>query len=310
MTSTVAVGSNAGGQTPDKVGEVQQGGIGNLNVAGGYGVNTWDAEGDRTQSFSKVAISTKKAFNFGPLKDISINFGYDTAADKAIWLRENRSFGFGGRLAGHGIGFEYRSQMTPMGDRGIDRTFRLATNESPKNWLQAKVFYKARTMPNDEEVMVRDISLSVKPTANMTVTHQLRTNPEIAKGDALLGSITAADRSNKWSVDFRRNANFTIGGSWEELIDDQKMSLVRTAGLNLKLFEGKGSPLTIFYGVEQADGNVARRTMHRYHIQYDQRPGPNQLFSIFAGNVSYDHTIADGQDRNNITLRLDYQFRF
>jgi hypothetical protein len=101
----------------------------------------------------------------------------------------------------------------------------------------------------------------------------------------------------------------TIGGSFEEIMDKNR-PLSRVGGLNLVLNESTGSPLKLFYGVEQADRTGKRYTTHRYHLQYDQKPGPNQMFSIFAGNVSYQHTIADGRSRNNWTLRVDYQIKF
>jgi hypothetical protein len=85
---------------------------------------------------------------------------------------------------------------------------------------------------------------------------------------------------------------------------------VRTAGVNLKFFEAKGSPLTLFYGLEQSSNSTLRRSIHRYSLKFDQKAGPNQMFSLFLGNVSYQHSIVDGQLRNNWTARLDYQFRF
>jgi hypothetical protein len=93
-------------------------------------------------------------------------------------------------------------------------------------------------------------------------------------------------------------------------MDEQNKTMVRTAGLNLKFFESTGSPLALYYGLEQSSNPSLRRSIHRYHIKYDQRAGPNQNFSLFVGNLSYQHSVLDGQLRNNWTARLDYQFRF
>jgi hypothetical protein len=78
----------------------------------------------------------------------------------------------------------------------------------------------------------------------------------------------------------------------------------------LSFFEDTGSPLKLFYGLEQADGNVLRNTRHRYSIQYDQKAGPNQSLSFFLGNLSYQHRIENGFDRNNWTMRVNYQLKF
>ncbi|HEY0866076.1 MAG TPA: hypothetical protein VGE01_01785, partial [Fimbriimonas sp.] len=308
--STLGIGTNAGAQTAEQVNTLQQGKVGDMLVAGGYGVNAWDADG-RTQSFSNVRLNTAKPINLGFVKNATLAFSYDTAADYSAWLRENRLVSISGQLFGrYAFGYEYKSQMTPTGDRGIDRTVRFETPQSPKNWLYASIFYKARTLPWDEEVMIRDIKLAVKPSEKFELSHRLSTNPEVAKGDALLGSITAADRLSEWALTWNKSPNQSWSGSWREYINDQSTQLTRTGGLTLKLNESKGSPLTVYYGVETLDGTVARKVTQRYSLQYDQKPGPNQVFSFFVGNVSYDHTWDQGIDRNNITLRLDYQFRF
>jgi hypothetical protein len=171
--------------------------------------------------------------------------------------------------------------------------------------------YKVRTLPWDEVIAIRDFNVVAKPAKNIEISHQMLTNPEVVRSDVFLGSVPQAARANKWKVDYRQGANFTFGGEWQELMDEQNKTMVRTAGVNLKLFESKGSPLSLYYGLEQSSNPGLRRSIHRYSLKYDQKAGPNgQIFSLFLGNVSYQHNIADGQLRNNWTARLDYQFRF
>lgn len=283
--------------------------VGGIAVGqGAYTENRWDET--RTQSFGNVQLSTARPFSLGFLTDVKLNFGLDTAADKTQWLKENRLVSFSGKIGGHALGYEYKSQMHPSGYRGIDRMFTFATDASEKQPLSASVKYKLRTLPWDEQVMIRDYSLTARPSKNVSLTHQLQTNPEVAKGDSILGSITQASRVNRWKLDVKNDPNLTIGGSWDELINDQTNTRVRTGGLNLNLFGASGSPVQLFYGVEQSDKAGDRKTTSRYHIRYDQRPGPNQTLSIFAGNVSYQYSVADGLSKNNLTLRMDYQIRF
>ena len=274
----------------------------------GYVENRWDDT--RTQSFGNVQLSTARPFSLGFLRDVKLNFGLDTAADKAQWLKENRLISFTGKVGSNSLGYEYRSQMHPSGFRGIDRMFSFVTDPNDKQPLSASVKYKVRTLPWDDQVMIRDYSFTARPAKNVALTNQLQTNPEIAKGDSILGSITQAARVNRWKLDVKNNPNLTIGGSWDELINDQTHTRVRTGGLNLTLFGASGSPVQLFYGVEQNDTGGNRKTTGRYHIRYDQRPGPNQTLSFFAGNVSYQYSVADGLSKNNLTLRLDYQIRF
>jgi hypothetical protein len=150
-----------------------------------------------------------------------------------------------------------------------------------------------------------------RPSKNFSISHQLLTNPEQAKGDAILGSIPSPERHNVWKLDLKNPGGYTIGGEWREIRNDNSKALRRTAGINLSLFEKSGSPLKLFYGLEEVNGGgLNRRLTSRYSLQFDQKAGPNQSFSIFAGNVSYRYDIVDGFKKDNWSLRLDYILRF
>jgi hypothetical protein len=125
-----------------------------------------------------------------------------------------------------------------------------------------------------------------------------------------MGSMPQAARSNKWKLDWTKNENLTIGGSWQELLNEDSKAKATTGGINLKLFAKSGSPLSVFYGVEEMGGNVAHTLTQRYSFQFDQRPGKNQMLSVFAGNISYDYNVVNATARDNWTLRLNYQLKF
>jgi len=309
MSSTLTVGQKKDGVAPDQVGSVGTASVGGVAFGGGYGVNGWDS-GDRTQSFSNVSFASAKPLKFGVVKDLKFNFALDTAADYSQWLRENRVMGFSAKVGGNAFSFDYRGQMAQSGQRAIDRTYKLDTDASDKQKLKASIYYKLRTLPTDEQVMIRNFAITARPAKNLEVTQLMQTNPEVFQANALLGSVTQASRSNTWKVDYKRSPNLTFGASWTELINEQNLTAARTTGLNMKLFEAKGSPVTLFYGVEQSSQPTLRQLTERYSIQFDQRPGTNQILSFFVGNVSYGHMVPTGYTTHNWTLRLDYQLRF
>lgn len=306
-----SVGKNAGQIAPEQAGMGPGGTIGNLNIGGGYGERSWDGSTERTQAFSKMSIGTNKPFNFGFFREMKVSFGVDTAADYSKWVKENKMFSTGGKIGSNTFGFTYQGQMFADGLRAIDRTYSFATDQSPKSWLKGSFFYKVRTLPLNGEVMIRNFNITAKPTKNFELTHQLLTNPEQAKGDAILGSIYSPERQSVWKLDYKGTNGYTLGGEWREMRNDQNRALRRTAGLNATLFEKSGSPLKLFYGLEEVNGNgLNRRLTSRYSLQFDQKSGPNQTFSIFAGNVSYKYDVAEGFKKDNWSLRLDYSLRF
>lgn len=313
MNSTLSLGQSGNPLNPDQMGQVKPGQLGDWNVGGGYGVNQWDqtaAAAERTQTFSNVSLASAKALRVGMFQDLKFNLNMDTAADYSNWVRENRLYGIAGRVGSNQFGYEYRSQMDKSGMRAIDRSFRLQTDQNEKKKLAATVFYKVRTLPTNDQYMIRSFDIRYRPLPNIELANQIQTNPEIANTNVLLGSVPQASKSNKWRLDYKRDPNFIIGGSWEELVNDQAKTQSQVAGLNITLFQKTGSPLSIFYGMEDQIGASPRRTTTRYHIQYDRKASKNQVFSLFLGNVSYEHSIADGFNKDNWTARLDWQVKF
>lgn len=312
MNSTVTLSNTANtGIKADQVGGVAPAEIGNFQVAGGYGVNRWDnLDKDRTQSFSNVRLQMTKPAKVWFINDFTFNFGYDTAADLGNWLRENRNLQVGGRIGSNTFGYQYRSQMAPNNSRGIDRVFQFSTDMSEKRALRASLYYKVRTLPDDQQFMIRNFTIAARPLRNLEISNQLMTNPEVQRGDVMLGSIVQGNNMNRWKLDWKNSPNLTIGGTWDQMKNEQTRAFSTTSGLNIKLFEKSGSPVELFFGGEDVGGNLQRRYTHRYSLSFNQRPGPNQMFSFFIGNLSYLHGTPKDQKRENLTLRLDYQVRF
>lgn len=292
----------------------------------GYTMNSWDQDG-RVQATTKFALGTIKPFQFGFLHDISMNLGLDSAADRGQWLRDNKVFDFKAKIGSNQLGYGYKAQVAQDGQRGIDRVFEFKTDDSDKRWLRGSVFYKLRTMPDDKQVMIRNMNFTVRPSKHLEITNSIITNPEQPNSGVLLGSVPLADRKNSWKLEYKPSTkpdpyrnDFTFGATWDELVNDDKGTLTRTAGVTFKVAfandrsvkadDPNRSGLQLFYGLEQNDSTSSRRLAQRYSLQYDQRSGPNQVFSFMVGNISYEHSIADGFHRDNWTARLDYQLRF
>jgi hypothetical protein len=301
--------------------------VGNWNVGnGGYTNNFWSGD-NRTQTTTQFALGTVKPMRMGLLKDVTLNLGWDTAADRSIWLKENKIFSFAGKLGSNQIGFDYRSQVLQTNQRGIDRVFTFKSDPNEKKWLRGSLFYKMRTMPDGKQIMIRNMAFTARLTKGLELTNAVLTNPEQPNGGVLLGSTPLADRKNSWKLDYKPTGQqnpyrnqVSYGANWDELINDQNKTLARTGGATIKINFANSksikiddpvhSSLTLFYGVEQNDSTVMRRLAQRYSLQFDQRPGPNQILSFLIGNLSYEHSIADGFHRDNWTARLDYQFKF
>lgn len=289
--------------------ELSPGQIGDLKVdSAAYQATRVDDT--RDQQVGNIQFGTAKPLQLGFMKDFAFRFSADTAHDNSVWGKENRNFWFSGKVGSNSYKYEYLGQMDPSGYRAIDRTFSFATDQSDNRMFRASVMYKLRTMPNDTQVMIRNYNFSFKPTKGLEISHSLQTNLDTPQGGVLLGSVAQPMRSNKWRLDYTGSQSTKIGMSWEELINDQAHTLSRLGGINLTFFANNPSPLSLYYGVEQGDLNGVRKTAHRYWLKFDQRPGPNQLLSIFAGNLSWQHSRPDDQKLQNWSIKLEYQLKF
>ncbi|MBL8048290.1 MAG: hypothetical protein JNJ45_06370 [Chthonomonas sp.] len=283
--------------------------VGNVKIDNAaYNDQRWD--GTRYQSTGNVGFGLVRPMNLGLFRNFTFGLKADTFRDYQRFQRENRWVGAAASILGTDVKFDYNSQIAPTGERAIDRSFRFGTPKSDKSPLSLAVFYKVRTMPSQKSFAIRDYNLSWKPTKGVSLTHQLQTNPEVARGDMLLGSLPQAARSSKWRLDFNGSAATKLGLAWDEFRDDTSKNLSRVAGLNMTLFSNNPSPLNLYYGFEHNEKGNHKRTAHRYHLRFDQRPGPNQSLSLFLGNVSWQNS-RDAQFKvQNWSARGEFSVRF
>jgi len=273
-----------------------------------YGENVW--ENQRFQDTGNVALGLIKPIRFGPFSNLMFRMSADTARDNGRFQKENRVMNGSAKLGSNLIGYDYFSQVAPTGERAIDRTFRFATDPNSKSTLKASMLYKVRTMPSDKTFAIRNFDLSWSPYRSWTLSHQLQTNPEVARGDLLLGTLPQASRTSKWKLDFGGTSATKFGLTWDELLNDANGARSRVGGVTMTLNAKNPSPVSLWYGFEYNHQGALQRTAHRYSLKYDQRPGENQLFSLFLGNVSWEHSHDATFQVQNWSARAEWQLKW
>lgn len=273
--------------------------------------NTWDDQLGRTQAFSSFSLATNKPFRVGFFEGSKLNVNTYMASDNSRWLKEDVASSFESHVGKYGVGFQYRGQVDQQGKRAIDRTYRVKTDPSDKAPLSASFTYKQRLMPDNKEYAIRDYNLTWKPSKSFQLSNSIQTNPEgPANPNIVLGTLPLAQRRNVWRADFTGNKNLTFGGQFDEMVDDALKTTRRTAGMNLSLFNSSGSPLGMFYGIEQNDSTAGRNSYVRFGLSFDQKTSSNQVFSLSLGNQGWlqntNNTLAG---KNDWTARMNYQWR-
>lgn len=315
LASMVSLGQSDPNLNPAQLGALKEGSLGGFNLGAAYAVNQTEspngsASAFRTQAFSNIRVGTAKPMNVGFLKNLTLNFSQDTAADSFNWIRQDKQFGIGTTISGTALGLGYHSQMNQSNQTAIDRTVSFTTDPKQKRFISASIMYKMRTLPNDQQYMIRNYALDFRPTKRLTISNQMITNPDVANGAALLGSVPQASRSNTWALGYASTKDTTLGASWQELVNESAHTYGDTAGLDVTLFKST-SPLHLYFGLERQFGVGATNSLtQRWSIQYDQKVGPNQSFNFFVGDVSYLYTIPTGSLSHNLTARAEYSLRF
>ncbi len=284
--------------------------VGGLAFGGAnYQHQRWDDQRDK--STGNFKIGTSKPVQLGFLKDFRFNVGTDTVRDYNAWQRDSQIGSMGGRIGDLQLGFDYTSQIHQSGQRAVDRSFRVATSNDPKRKLAIDAMIKLRTMPFDQQYMIRNVSLTGRFIRGFDLTYQTQTYPEQQRGDALLGSVVQPIRTVAWKLNQNnQTSNTRFGFNWEERINEQTRQMSRIASVSMTLNAKNPSPLRLSYGLEQGDQAGIRRTMHRYAVEFSQRPGPNQMFNFSAGNVSWQRLRDTNLRKDNWTFRMEYQLRF
>lgn len=263
----------------------------------------------RNLSTSNVGISSSHPLKIGSLSDLKFNFSMDAASDWSTWQRDKRLGAFSGKIGGSTFSLLYQSQVDPAtGDHGVDRMIRYATDDGPNRRVFGSFGYKLRTLPGDQQVMIRDVNLTGRLSKDFELSDTIVTNPETPRPDAILGTTTAPTKVAKYKLAYKKGANFQIAGSFDEAMTTGT-SVNRLAGITFTFNQGAGSPLSFFFGGETTEANSIRKSLRRFETRYDQKAGPNQQFSLVAGNVSYDYT--PGQNfASGVSLRVNYQIKF
>lgn len=317
---TAGFGSNtfSFGQDANRIAAEQAlGGVAGANVNGtmlGFqnGTNTWDEQNGRAQAFSSASLQTTKPFSLGFLKDSKFSLNSYMASDNSRWLREDIVSAFESKIGKYGVGMNYRGQVDQTGSRAIDRTYKLSTDTTGKAPLSASMSYKQRVLPTNQEYAIRDYKVDFKGIKGFTLSNQVQTNPEgPANPNIVLGTQPLAQRRNTWRMDYTANKDFTLGGQFDELIDDAVRSIRRTAGFNLVLNQKSGSPLSFFYGIEQSELAGARQDYVRFGLNFEQKPSVNQVFSLSVTNQGWlNNANSSLANQNDWVGRLNYQWRF
>ena len=311
---------------PNQVGQVGAGAVGNLMVGGGYGetsTNAVDPNATHTQSFANVGLSTAKPFALGDLKDLKVSLNIDQAADFAQYVRQNQFAGLSGRLGKNLFSFGYRDQLVNPNQApnaasvavqnitAVDRTVALTTDPNPKAPLVVNGAVKFRTLPDAKQYASRNVTVTARPLPGIEISNQLQTNLEQANPNAILGSTLLADRGNKWTLGYKGNGDTSLSASWEEKINDTTDAASTMGAVNLTLFQRSGGPLKLTYGVDEVYGNVDRKLIQRYSLQYDARASSSQTLSLYVGNTEYSNLVRDPSLKtDNWMLRMNYQIRF
>jgi len=272
-----------------------------------YNFNRWD--GQRYQHSGVVSVANVRPLNWGWMRNVQFHYAVNTNRDWMRWQREDRTMGIGGTVGRIGLGFNYRSQIDPMGQRAIDRVFRVSTDPEGKAPFRADLVYNLRTMPDDRQVMVRDLKLVAGEGQRWSLVHEFKTNPLRDDGNQILGSVATEWRQNKWTVDFNGWKDHKLSMVWEERMNDATRQMVRGAGIDLVLFRNNPSPLKVEYRLNDEAWPNRRSARHWFQLTYDQRPGPNQTFGISLTNEAWQYGRGRTARPNSWGFRLDYSLR-
>lgn len=265
----------------------------------------------RDTHLGNVSFANVKPFELGDFKNIKFYYHTNTQKDYYDWKKEDLGFGFSTQVGKVGLGYDYTSQIAPNDDRAIDRYFSLNTDATGKSRLRGTFKYGVRTMPDDQDVMIRDYKLTFDASKNLSIVHSLETNPAQQKNNVLLGSLPLDQRQVSWGAKYQNDKRFKFDFGWNEMKRDQlQESLRREARLDMTFLADKPSPFKLSYALQEYDKNTERTFSHTFGFSFAQRPGPNQSFSVNFERMNWVSGRPANSGLRDWQFRLDYSLRF
>jgi len=275
-----------------------------------YGVSSWDNL--HNQVASNYALHNTAPFKLGFFTNLKFNVNMSTFSDYSAFSQKNDLMNLSGKIGANSFMVEYKSQLDLNNVLATDRFASFQTDSNPKKWIEASFRVKERDSAETGSVLIRDYSVTLRPVKNLVITNHMLTNPEVEfRPDVVMGSLTSPWRVNQYKLDYRTSKSTSIGATYEDRINDSDQAFFRTAGLDMELFRNTGSPLTLWYGMERGGGGgLSSQYAQRFYLKYFQQPGPNQLFNLFVGNVSYVYTNEAVMNKINWGVRGEYEYSF
>jgi len=300
--------SSSGGGKQNYKWELSGGNNGDYEYGGYYDERRTD--GVKTQALGNFSFSTKKPFDFGIFKDISVKFGYDSETDAGIWKRENELASINTSVFGTRVGSNYTQFVLPTGQRATERGVFLKIDPSGKKPLQMNLSYKTRSIPGMGNFLLRDYDVSYRLNDKLKIAGSTDSFPEASQNGALFGSNIQPIQSRNWALEYTPKTFASGKFQFEQLARLDQNTEARRVSLQATLFKDTGSPLRLTYGLERNLQPGMKRTQHIWEIGFDQKPGPNQTLSLLIGSARWEHSLPEGHLWTNLILRVDYQVRF
>ncbi len=281
----------------------------NLELSGGYVEDRSDAT--NTKATGQFGLKNTKPFRFGPLKNATFAFGYQSLAEATVWKTENKTGSFSADWGTSKLAWSYGGAMTPSGFRAVDRTFNYTTNPDPKQTFHANVLYKIRTLPGDIQQIIRTYHLDYKMGNFLTLTHDLSANPEKAQQNVPFGTIINPTGTSNWALGMRLDKRNEIVGSYLTNYDDTKGQVARKGGLTLNMKNPKGLDLwSVGYGLESSNIYGNSTIGHTVSLRYSYTVNPQNALSFSIADTQYQHAVPNDRDRNWTVGSVDYTLRF
>ncbi|MES1227534.1 MAG: hypothetical protein ABUL72_02625, partial [Armatimonadota bacterium] len=174
----------------------------------------------REQHQGSFNFHNAKSLNWGQFKDVRFQYAAETVRDSFIWQKEDRRMGIGANVRGISLDVGYRSQVTGDGYRAIDRTLKFNSDPTGKAPIRFALLYGARTLPTNEEVAVRDYSVTWQMNKGLLLEHSITTNP-LQQGGTYLDTTPVDERRNNWSLKWTGDKSHKLDLSWKEIQRDR-----------------------------------------------------------------------------------------
>jgi hypothetical protein len=255
-------------------------------------------DGKNTKDVADFAFSNAKPFRFGCIQDLTITARYASLNDQRKLQNETMTGRAAWKIWKNEFLLDYGGLTKQNGEITISRIYSFTTDPNPKKWFHGGFYYKARTMVDGTERLIRRFSADWRLNRATTFAYTFGTLPEDDKGNIL--PQIKADVSLKHTI----QRDLSLETFYRSYNDDATKKVTRSLGFGIEGKLNRTTKLALAYSLDATGDSANYDHSNHYHFLIDHQMDADHFLTLSTEIKSHDGKDLKDDVRANVDFRV------